>query len=119
MNTNSSQVPSPLPEARKHSRLGIGSLVFAIVALLVTGIFMFSGGLPLSFGFYASEHILGLLLLGGLLTTLVGIGLSIVSMRQKGTNKMFGILGLVISGIILLGFCAYGIFLISFLSGMY
>lgn len=45
------------------------------------------------------------------LADLIGIGLGIAAVVQKGTSKTFGILGLIFCGLILLGFCAFGIFL--------
>jgi hypothetical protein len=111
MNANSSQVPLPPPEARKHSKLGIGSFISAIVALL----FMFPWILEyLGVRLFTLDLIFPLLL-GGL-AALVGTGLGIAAVVQKGTRKTFGILGLVFSSMILLSSCALvgiGIFWLS------
>ena len=48
------------------------------------------------------------------MAALVGIGLGIAAMVQKGTRKIFGILGLVVSGLILLGLGALGILVVLY-----
>lgn len=120
MDTNSSQIPSPLPEARKHPKLGIGSFISTIVALLFTCPFVlrYLGMLPLVFSCELAGLITVLVCLGGL-AALVGTGLGIAAVVQKGTSKVFGILGIIISGLILLGFCAFGILIVWWLSGPY
>lgn len=120
MDTNPLQVPSPLPEALKHSRLGIGSIISAIVALLFTCPFVlrYLRILPPVFLYKLAGLITVLVCLGGL-AALVGTGLGIAAVVQKGTRKVFGILGIIISGLILLGFFAFGIFIVWWLSGPY
>jgi hypothetical protein len=105
--TNSPQVLLSSQKARKHSTLGIGSFISAMVASLfaLPIILMFFGG-------FSPNYFE--LLFGGLLAALVGIGSGIAAMVQKGTSKIFGILGLVVSGLILLGLGALGILMVLY-----
>lgn len=109
MDTSSSPVPPPPLGARKRSKLGIGSFISAMVALLFTifAILDVPFWSPL-FPALSSEGvgviIMAIMCLGGL-AALVGTGLGIGSVMQKGTRNTFGIIGLVISALILLGVC--------------
>jgi hypothetical protein len=110
---DTSFTPPPVGEKPKHSPLGIASFVASLVALLTMC------------GFFAFSYIIGsqgatnsqsmgivawvfICTLG--LSTLAGIGLGIAAVVQKGTNKVFGILGLVFSSLLLLGFCLLMLF---------
>ena len=118
MNTNSPQVPPPSPEPRKHSRLGIGSFISAVVALLsICPFILLQMGVqpPIQLSDIIVVTLMGL---GGL-AALIGTGLGIAAMIQDGTSKTFGILGFVfnvlILGLFLLGFCAFDIYILLFI----
>jgi hypothetical protein len=130
MDTNSPQVSLPLPEARKRSGLGIGSFISAIVAFLFMCPLFFiliqfmRITLPSTLQEmenFALEHFLELMFLGGL-TALLGVGLGIPVVFQKGTRItfgiVFGVLGFVVSALVLLGVCIlfviYALFVGSF-----
>jgi uncharacterized membrane protein (Fun14 family) len=71
-------------------------------------VFSLSGGLNVSQQYTPIDMILSCV--AGL-TTLVGLGLGIASVVQKNAKKVFGIIGLVLNGLFLLGYC--GIILIN------
>jgi hypothetical protein len=54
--------------------------------------------------------LMGLMFVAGL----AGIGLGIPAVFQKNTSKLFGILGLVLSSLILIGFCLFIVFILGF-----
>ena len=99
--------PPPLPGEQKHSKLGIASFVLAIIALMVVcgdvalAVAM-SGGLNVSQNYAPVDTALTC---AAALIALVGVGLGIAAVVQKNTKKLFGILGLVFSGLIVLGIC--------------
>jgi hypothetical protein len=119
--------PPPPPEPflpsqdQKQSKLGIASLVIGLVAVLFACIaFVIS----FSYGFSLSSNTPSLidqsspvvLIAGGLfccspILSLVGVGLGIAAVVQKKDKKIFGIIGLVINGLIILSIC--GLFVLG------
>jgi hypothetical protein len=120
--------PSPLVTVSgKLSKIGIASFVLGLVAVL-----LFCAAFLLSFGYgislaannpYFDPATLDLgspivLIASGLfycspVFNLIGTGLGIAAVFQKTDKKTFGIIGLVINGVILLSLCAlFGIGLI-------
>ncbi len=101
--------PVPPMEAMKHSGVGIASFIMSILL----GIFMFlliaiAGLMAAEAGGAMDEEsmgavILGLFLLAALGLEVVAIILGIVGMFQKQRKKVFAILGIVFSGLTLVG----------------
>ncbi len=93
----------------KHSGVGIAAFVISIVVgVLEFFLTLLAGYMEMSTPGGISETdpmaaVLGLLLLGGLLLAFVGVGLGIGTLFQKDKKKIFGILGLIFSSVILLG----------------
>jgi mannose/fructose/N-acetylgalactosamine-specific phosphotransferase system component IIC len=99
--------PNIPPDTRKHSRLGIASLIIALLAAFiicgdVVPVFRITGSLTVS-QIYA--WIANTLTCISTLLALVGFGLGIVAVVQKNKKKVFGILGLVFNALIVLGIC--------------
>ncbi len=104
--------PAPQP-ALKHSGLGVASFIISMLGgpgmflmLVVAGVLAASvpGGKmdessPAAVG-------LGLVLIGGIAFALVGVGLGIAGVAQKGRKKLFAVLGLVFNSLIVLGVAA-------------
>ena len=107
--------PPPLPVQKKHSGVGIASFVIGIVSML---------GVCLTFGlsFYAQSagsqtsssmtSAVGFLGICSMVISLIGVGLGIAGVVQKVQSKVFPIIGLVLSALVLLGMC--GIMLLGF-----
>ena len=107
--------PPPLPVQKKHSGVGIASFVIGIVSVL---------GVCVTFGlsFYAQSassqtsssmtSTVGFLGICSMVISLVGVGLGIAGVVQKVQSKVFPIIGLVLSALVLLGMC--GIMLLGF-----
>jgi hypothetical protein len=117
---------SPPPENQvKHSKIGIASFVLALL-----GLFLFCTAMLLALVYGASiglsnpsigqdpyqsyqyidqtspVFIISVVLsCCGPILNLVGLGLGIAAVAQKTDKKIFGILGLVISGLVLLTYC--------------
>jgi len=107
-------------ESWPHSGVGIASFVAGIVALLmIVGAFGLAvvaiAGDP-----HAKEPpreafaLIGLLMVGGGLVALIGTGLGIGSCCQGERKKVFGVIGLVMNGLLLLG--GIGVILIGVLA---
>ncbi len=110
-----------LPDARKHSRLGIASFVIGIISMLV-----FCLAIVLAFGYgitIASSNpsiqslqgsptflALGLVLFLSPILSLVGVVLGFVAVFQKDSKKLFAVLGLVFNFLIILVFCVLLVF---------
>ena len=97
----------PQPVLR-HSWLGIASFVLALAAILVMCgdvalVMGLSGGLDISPRYNALDTLLSC---GAAILAAIGLGLGIAAVVQKNTKKLFGILGLVLSALYLLGYCA-------------
>ena len=116
-NTFTPPPPASDLDKPKTPVLGIASFIAAIVSLLsVCAFFIFSYylGSQVQYGNATDMNSIGLVgwvficLIS--LTSLAGIGLGIAAVVQKGTSKVFGIIGLVLSSLILLGFCVFMIF---------
>lgn len=109
---------SPMPQ--KQSKLGIASFVISLAALLllcIGFIIAFSYGLSLAANnpFYNPSMIdqsSPTIIIASMLMccspglSLVGVGLGIAAVVQKADKKTFGVIGLVINGLILLSVCA-------------
>ncbi len=110
--SSSSYPPPPLeaaaePAPQKHSTLGIISFVLAILAMLVICIdmviiFSLSGGLQVNPAYNTID--VAFSCFSGILA-LAALGLGIGAVTQKNTKKIFGILGLVLSALFLVGYC--------------
>ena len=91
-----------------HSKLGIASFIMSVVitALIFLAI-IFAGVMATSTGGVDETSteaiILGLVIIGMLLLDLVALGLGIGAIFQKDRNKLFAILGIIISAVTLLG----------------
>ncbi|MFS0727254.1 hypothetical protein [Paenibacillus sp. 1P07SE] len=115
----------PLPEHeqgepyRKQSGLGIASFVIgllaiiAIIVLSMTTVLSLAdtiqpdGTIPEEVIASNSEAMLaGILLFFSILVSLVGLVLGIVSLFMKNRRKVFGIIGVVLNGLIVFGFGA-------------
>jgi hypothetical protein len=108
--------------SKKQSEIGIGSFLISILGLLI-----YCVALLISFGygaFLARSNPLAvqnpyeaidaggpivflsiILSWCGPITNLVGIGLGIAAVLRKNEKKTFGIVGLVISGLVVISFC--------------
>lgn len=88
------QANQPPPGGRsKQSKLGIASFIIGIVYIL----FLFALlGIP----WLSSLRLFSSLSLIGLFLNLVGVGLGIAAVFRKTEKKTFGILGLVINGLV-------------------
>jgi len=84
---------------RKHSRMGIASFIIALAqGFLTLLVIIFAGILTMSGPQHENEAgfaVLGLFIIGGIFTHLVGVGLGIAGMVQKNRKKVFSILGFV------------------------
>jgi putative exporter of polyketide antibiotics len=92
---------------QKHSKLGIASLVLAIVATLVfcvdiVLIIGITGGTNTTSQSQLLDSALSCI---AAISAITGLGLGIAAVVQKNTKKLFGILGLVINGVYLLIYC--------------
>jgi len=99
--------------SQKHSGYGIASFVIALISgLLTIGFCVFAIWIgDQSTSFTGSLGIGELAVFGlcgtSMLLNLVGVGLGIVGVVQKDVNKVFGILGLVFNGLILLAYAGF------------
>ncbi|GGE39674.1 hypothetical protein GCM10007421_12030 [Halopseudomonas oceani] len=93
----------------KHSGIGIASFVLSIVsAILIFLLIIFAGVLETTTPGGMDEEsavaiVVGLLLFLFMGMSLVGFGLGIGGLVQKGRNKIFAILGTVFSGLTIVG----------------
>lgn len=99
----------PSPVILRHSGLGITSFVIALIAALFLFLLVIVAGLmeASSPGGMDEESIqailVGLLLFAGTGIDLVSLLLGIIALFQKDRKKVFAILGVVLSGVTLLG----------------
>ena len=113
MNEPSFLPPPPQPPeapARGHSVLGIISFVVGLLAALTLciamGLSMYTSQGSLDYSTHQTMLQVvgfGVLCSGGI--GFVGLVLGIISVVQKAQNKIFGIIGLVISALDVLGLC--------------
>lgn len=113
--------PPPFPEKPKSPVVGILSCAAAALAILmVCGVFILAYSVGSSGQFdpnnldYQSLAGLGFgvlgLCLGSVFFSLVGIILGIFAIFQKGTARVWGIVGLVVNSLIVLSYCGlYGL----------
>ena len=90
----------------KYSKVGIASFVIAtVVALLLLGAFATAGMLQRGHrpGDYPGNEIVGLAVIALLFADVVALTLGVISVAQKEHKRLFGILGLSISGVTVLG----------------
>lgn len=82
-----------------HSRMGIASFIIALAQGFLTLLVIIFAGILTTMGPQheneAGFAILGLFVIGGIFTHLVGMGLGIAGMVQKSRKKVFSILGFV------------------------
>jgi hypothetical protein len=95
---------------QKHSGIGIASFVIGILVVIMLCItFAVAGGSSgiSSTGSSYSNLMtgIGLLACGTIALALVGVGLGIGGIVQKNVKKVFGIIGLVLNALVLLGLC--------------
>jgi len=113
--------PPPLPDdLPKHSVLGIISFVIGILASLLLCITFAIAGFssPQTFGTSLYENmmtVIGLMACASGGMSVLGLGLGIGGVIQKAQSKVFGIIGLVVNGLLLLGFC--GLMLLGIIAG--
>jgi hypothetical protein len=99
--------PPPSLE-KKHSGLGIASFVISIavgcfmMALLVVAGILAAHRIP-GERTYPGQTLVGLLIIFLAAVDVVAIGLGIAALCQAGKNRLFGILGLVFSGLTIAG----------------
>jgi hypothetical protein len=96
----------PPADERPHSGLGITSLVIALVVAIglfvvfaVAGFLHHQGRGPRD----PATMLVGLMTIALLFVDIVALGLGIGALCQKNRRKLMGVLGVVISGCILLG----------------
>lgn len=113
-------LPAQLP--MKHSGLGISSFVIALLAgpgmfllLLIAGVMATQAPNGQIDEKSAAAVGLGLMLIGGVVVSLIGVGLGIAGVAQKGRKRVFAVLGLVFNGIIAIG--VLGIMLLGLATG--
>jgi hypothetical protein len=113
-------IDRPRRRGLKQSGLGMASFALAIlvgmaefILLIVAGVMEAEtpGGLDED---APASVVLGILLLGGMVMSFVGIALAIGGFIQRERSKVFPILGLVFNGVIILGLI--GIIIIGFFS---
>jgi hypothetical protein len=100
----------------KHSGLGIASFVISLVTGLVEFLVIISAGVLEMQGQMSETSgaavVIGMFIILGMLANLVGIGLGIAAIAQNKAKKLFGILGLIFNGclvILILGLIFIGI----------
>jgi len=103
--TEETKQPAP-PLQETHSRLGIASFVTSVVVgVLLLGFFLLAGVLhnlhPA--GPYPAQTLVGLVVIVLLFADMAAIGLGIAAVCQRGTKKVFGILGLSFSTLTIMG----------------
>jgi hypothetical protein len=106
---------------RKHSGLGISSLILAIVsgvasfASVVVSVILVGGGADESNPGSVSLVIVGLAIIGSSLLSVIGGVVGLVAMFQSNRKKVFGILGLIGNAIVFFGIA--GLLIIGIVAG--
>ena len=94
-------------EMKKHSGFGIASFAMSLaLGVFILGLFIYAGVLetnsPGGMDEESSEAIIiGLLIIGAILGELLALVLGIIGVAQSSYKRIFGILGISISGITL------------------
>lgn len=100
-------IPPPLPEQRKHSPLGIASMIVSIIAAvglcLTLGLSVY--GETTSTPTDAFLSIVGFAAICSGAMGLIGLGLGIGALFQKAQSKVFSIIGLVLGAVVSLALC--------------
>jgi hypothetical protein len=90
----------------KHSRLGIASFVISLIAGFIEFLVIISAGVLEVEGQMtetsAAAVVIGMLIMLGMFSNLVGVGLGIAAVVQKNAKKLFGVLGLIFNGCLIL-----------------
>lgn len=95
-------------EKQKHSGLGLASFIISIVTtVLIFILFVTAGAMEASTPGGIDEEsagaiVLGLFIIFCIFVQLVALGLGIGSLCQSGKNKIFGLLGTIFSGLMVL-----------------
>jgi hypothetical protein len=93
-------------EVMKHSGLGVASFVVSLIVGAIELITIISAAALEVQGQMTetsvSAVVIGMVILVGLFANLVGIGLGIASVAQNKAKKIFGILGLIFNGCLIL-----------------
>lgn len=103
------RLDSPLPALeQKHSGIGIASFIISIVVgclmLTVIGIgSVFAAHRVPGERTYPGQTLVGLAIIFLAAVDVIAIGLAIAALCQSGKNRLFGILGLVFSGMTVIG----------------
>lgn len=117
----------------RHSRMGIASLVIAVLSIIAIVLFFVIsvsvasseiGNDPQSFDPNSIDQdsplattfaLLGLGLVGSMLLTVLGFGLGVAGLIQRRRKRLFAILGTVLNGLVILGVLA--LFVLGFALG--
>jgi hypothetical protein len=110
------------PVALKHSGIGISSFILALAAgigtfvvVVVAGAMAAAAG-PQGINEQSPQAVVvGLLLIGGVLASLLALVLGIVGLCEKNRKKIFALLGTLLSGLTLL--CVVGLFILGTMVG--
>ena len=103
------RLDSPPPASEeKHSGIGIASFIISIVVgclmLAVIGVgSMFAAHRVPGERMYPGQTLVGLAIILLTAVDVIAIGLAIAALCQSGKNRLFGILGLVFSGLTVIG----------------
>lgn len=99
-----------MEEKLKHSKLGVASFVTSLVSGMgLVFVFIIAGILGASGSMHESSMqavITGLLIILFIGTDIVALGLGIAGLLQKNVNKLYAILGLAFSAVVVLGIIA-------------
>lgn len=101
--------PSAYP--RKHSGLGIASLVFGVLACLIdVGVMVVGVVIGAAQGNPAdiperAAMVIGFVFLGGLCLNVVGLILGATGLFQRDRRPAFSIVGMIVNGLLLGGMC--------------
>ena len=90
----------------RHSGIGIASFAISLVAaLMLLAVFLIAGILHNTYrgAHYPGQMFVGFATMGLMALDTVAFGLGIAAIIQPKRNKLFGILGLVFSGLTMLG----------------
>ena len=93
-------------EVLKHSRLGVASFVISLITGVVEFLVIISAGVLEVEGQMseasAAAVVIGMFIMLGMFANLVGVGLGIAAVVQKKAKKLFGVLGLIFNGCLIL-----------------
>lgn len=90
----------------KHSGLGVASFVISMIAGVIEFFVIISAGVLEVQGQMSDASavvmVVGMLIMLGMFANLVGIGLGIAAVVQNKAKKLFGVLGLIFNGCLIL-----------------